>query len=231
MDAAHISPILWILALFEVAGIVAVVLACVSGRSGRWRYAPMSRRKRTVLLAMTVASFVLCLFAAALEAGYGEPLVGSKDSAGNELGYQLPLTWELCRAMLANASSDAIVSHLGWFGGLFLFMHLLLAGLLAGADRIAHRASAAIAWLQLVLFPTGGLGLIVLPFVTLDCLRGKLDPEALCEPPLWWTFQPLWLLTAVLSGVGWLKASGETHRPDRPRRSTGSDAVAPAPDP
>lgn len=205
------SPILWILALSELAALLVLAFISLTLSTRRWQPTPMSNRKRAMLLAMTVTSLVLCVFAVLLEAGYGGDIVGTRDSTGNELGWNLPLTWELCRAMLENATWDAATDHLGWFGGLFLCMHLVIAALLAGADRIGPRASAAIAWVQLVLFPTGWLGVVVLPFLTLEFLHGDVTPEALCEPPLWWTFQPLWFLTAILAGMGWFKASQGRH--------------------
>ena len=201
----HSNPPWLITGLIWIAALAAIVF--LSHRRNSWPFAWMSRRKRAVLFVLTSVSLLLCLLTAAIQAGYENSPTGLRDSEGHALGFNLPLCWELCRMLLANASPGAIANALnGWYGGLYIGMHSLALVVLAGAVKLSPRRAATTCWIQLFLFPTGWFGLVILPFVTVEFLRGEIDGESISEIPLCWSCQPIWFLASALA-ILWFRNS------------------------
>ena len=163
----------------------------------------MKAKHRIILSALVLTSALLCWFAASLQAGYADSPGDTHDSGGHPLGFLNPVTGGLCAIMLRNATLPTTLDMLGWYGGLYLWAHLI--ALVAFAIDLAGRARRAMAiasWLQLVLFPTCWLTLFfLLPHVAANFFAGKIDGETISDIPFWWTFQPLWLAISALTGI------------------------------
>ena len=159
MNSMQLNPIWLITGLLWIAAITALafVLRRRSSRPFEW----MSRSKRAALFALTILSLVLCLLGAATSAGYANSPEGMLDSEGHALGFGQPICWELWRSMLANASPSAIADELmGWYGVVFVGMHVLALAMFAGAFKLAPRQAVMACCLQLFLFLRRELGLL-----------------------------------------------------------------------
>ncbi len=179
----------------------------------------MSGKKKTILLVIISLSALLCVFASAIQAGYENSPEDTHDSQGNTLGFIKPITWELCGTLLKNANLAAIARVFGWYGGLFLLTHLLaILVLVLNFRRIKPKLAVAFCWLQLVIFPSGWIGVLLFPFVVIAFFEGKIDGEQVSELPFWWTFQPLWFVASVLAGI-WLWQSSRIPIADAPKPS------------
>jgi hypothetical protein len=160
-----------------------------------------------VLSALAIISIVLCLFTAALQAGYEHPIQTS-DSKGNSLGFNNPLTWELYGILLKSASLTTIAHLLGWYGGIYLLLHLIALSIFAiNPVPKANRFVASCFFLQMlisqfVFFPASLLGVIFLPFSIYDFFLGKIDGETITDWPFpfWVLFQTLWFVVSCTAG-------------------------------
>lgn len=167
------------------------------------RRGEMKTRCRIILSTLILISAVLIWFGASLQAGYADSPSDTRDSTGHPLGFLNPVTWELCGIMVKNATLPTTLEMLGWYGGLFLLVHL--AALVALAINLADRARRTVAisfWLQLIVFPTGWVGLLYfLPHVAANFFAGKIGGETISDIPFWWTFQPLWFAISIAAGI------------------------------
>lgn len=213
------SPIVLFTALGLLAGIAIVVFAPRILKATKSRDPALSRRKRAFLFATIAASLLLCLLAVALQAGYEDSPTGLHDSNGHALGHNEPLTRELARMVLANATLGSMVDALGWHGGLFLLLHLLAIAYLAGALRSSSGLAARFCWMQFVVFPLGWVGCLMLFTSVVD---GEIDGEGLTDIPFWWTFQPLWLFAVALAGW-WLQRASLAPAIGAPRSAREQD--------
>jgi hypothetical protein len=160
-------------------------------------------KQRMILSVLVVISIALCLFAAALQAGYEHPIQNS-DSHGNQLGFNNPLTWELYGVLLKSASLKSVIQMLGWYGAIYLFFHLVAFLFFTINPSIkANWAAKSFFLLQFLIFPVGYLGLLAFPHYIYGFFTGKLDGESLTDFPfpVWCIFQSLWLLISFASGI------------------------------
>jgi drug/metabolite transporter superfamily protein YnfA len=179
----------------------------------------ISGKRKTILLVVISLSALLCVFAAAIQSGYENSPQDTRDSKGYTLGFGNPITWELCGILLKNANAAAIARVLGWYGGLFLLTHLLaILVLLLDFKRIKPKLAAACCWLQLVIFPSGWIGVLLFTFVVIAFFEGKIDGEQVSELPFGWTFQPLWFVASILAGI-WFWQSSRRLAADAPKPS------------
>ncbi|MEO6709401.1 MAG: hypothetical protein ABI054_09060 [Planctomycetota bacterium] len=197
----YFAPIVFVTAIGLLLGIAIVVFARRIPSAGDHGAPALSRGRRAFLLATISASLLLCLFAAGIAGGYEDSPHGMLDSKGHALGFNEPLTWELGRMVLANATAGSFSSALGLHGCLFLILHLIAIAFLTGALRSPTRLAAWFCWMQFVVFPQGWLGGLMLLDVVVD---REIDGEGLVDIPFWWTFQPVWFFAAGLAGW-WLQ--------------------------
>ncbi|HTF87765.1 MAG TPA: hypothetical protein VK843_05105 [Planctomycetota bacterium] len=195
------QPIVYLTAIGLLLGIAIVVFAPRIRSVGKHGAPALSRGRRAFLLATIGASLLLCVFAAGLAAGYEDSPYGMLDSQGHALGFNEPLTWELARMALGNATAGSFVFALGLQGCLLVVLHLIAIAFLAGALRSTPRMAAWFCWLQFAVFPLGWLGCVMLFDLVVD---REIDGEGLVDIPFWWTFQPVWLFAAGLAGW-WLQ--------------------------
>jgi len=173
----------------------------------------MNAKQRTTLSVLIVVSMTMCLFAAALQAGYEHPIQNS-DSGGNLLGFCNALTWELTGILLRSASLATVMQTLGTYGWLYLSLHLAALFLLAtNSAMLAERRMAIGFWGQLVLFPLSWLGLLAWPGLISSFLKGQIDGETISDMPFWWVFQPIWFFISVGAGI-FIWRSTRRLRPD-----------------
>jgi len=161
----------------------------------------MSPRQRIILSALIVFSMLICLFAAALQAGYEHPIQTS-DSKGNQLGFCNSLTWELTGILLRSATLKTVVQSLGFYGCLYLFAHALAFFFIAtNSPRLAERRTASWFWIQFLVFPLSWLGLLALPDLIGSFFKGQIDGETISEFPFWWMFQVTWFAVSLAAGT------------------------------
>ena len=155
---------------------------------------------KALFIAMAISSALLCIVAAATQVGY-ESSFGVQDSAGNSAGFLQPVTRELFFIFLHNCTVAGIAENLGWYGAVYLVVHLLaILYLVFASSRSVFGVAAVGCWLQPVLFPTGVLGLFLLPHFLTAFFAGKVDGEMISEMPFWMTFQPFWIVSAFVFG-------------------------------
>ncbi|MEY4386194.1 MAG: hypothetical protein RLY20_1477 [Verrucomicrobiota bacterium] len=176
----------------------------------------LSLKQRMVLSSLVISSALLCLLAAALQAGYEHPIQMS-DSHGNKLGFNDSLTWELYGILLRSASLKAVLGMLGWYGVSYLSFHL--AALVVFARRTipkARRITASCFIFQVAIFPLGLLGIMVLPVLVCDFFGDKIDGETMTDFPFpfWCLFQGPWLVASALAGFWILRNTKKNLRTD-----------------
>ncbi len=161
----------------------------------------MNAKPRIILCALIIISVAVCLFSAALEAGYKHPIQVA-DSKGHQLGFNNSLTWELCGILLKSASLKTVATTLGFYGGFYLVAHGISFYLLRRrGSQTATRATANWFWLQLLFFPLGWFGILLLPEFFRSLVKGQIDGETISDFPFWWTFQPLWFAVSLSAGI------------------------------
>lgn len=207
MGHSHVFLQLVIPALGLLAGIAIVLFAPRIPKATNPRNPAFSRGRRGFLIATIAASLLLCVLAAALEAGYADSMRALRDTEGHGLGHGEPLTPELARMVLSNATAGSMIDALAWYGVLFLVLHLLALAYLVGALRTSSGFAARFCWMQFVFFPLGWLTSLMLFSLI---VHREIVGEDLTDVSFWWTFQSLWLLAAALAGW-WLQRA--SHAP------------------
>ena len=153
----------------------------------------------SAFVAIILVSALAFAGAALLEAGHNNTPYGTQDSKGHPLGFNDPLTWELCRIMLRNASWAKTWEVTGIYGLAYFIAHVVgLNVLLLTRRKATSKIRERFFLLQLVMFPTGWLGAWVFPWVFFWFLAGKIDGETISDgPTFWWIFQPIWFAVSA----------------------------------
>jgi hypothetical protein len=169
----------------------------------------LSAKQKTILLVLTFISLSLFLLSASLETGYEHP-IQTTDSKGNPLGFNDPITWELYGILFRSASFNGVLHHLGFYGGIYLLLHLAALAFFCTNPQIKpRRLVATVFFLQPFIFPLGLIGILALPFLISDFFTSKIDCEAIQDFPPTFIFQSLWLWISILAGIFiWRSAKG-----------------------
>jgi hypothetical protein len=163
----------------------------------------MKRGTTALFVLLIIGSLALGLAAMLLQAGHDATPYGTRDSQGHPLGFNDPITSELCWIMVSNVTLASFIQALGWYGALYVLAQLV--GLvLVLKDR--RRIRAWYFWCQLLLFPTVWLVVLMVALWSLGVLSGSiqgpvfvLDGETFQDgPPFWWMAQPSWLMVSIL---------------------------------
>ncbi len=160
-------------------------------------------RQRLIFPLLITISIVFCLVAAALQDGYENP-IQTRDTKGNPLGFNDPITLELYGILFKSASISGITNKLGWYGLMYVLFHFAALVLFIINFKLdAWKALGSCFLLQIFLFPTGILGLFLLPFYMLFFLGGSVDGESITDFnfPFWYLFQSLWIITSISAGI------------------------------
>jgi hypothetical protein len=163
----------------------------------------MKRSTTALFVLLILGSLTLGLAAMLLQAGHDATPYGTRDSQGHPLGFNDPITSELCWIMVSHVTLGSFIEGLGWYGVLYLLMHLVGLALVL-RDRFGIRT--AYLWSQLLLFPTVWLILLMIGWECVAVLSGSiqgpvfvLDGETFQDgPPFWWMAQPSWLVVSML---------------------------------
>ena len=163
----------------------------------------MKRSTTALFVLLILGSLTLGLAAMFLQAGHDATPYGTRDSQGHPLGFNDPLTSELCWIMVSHVTFGSFIEGLGWYGVFYLLMHFVGLALVL-RDRFG--IPAWYFWSQLLLFPTGWLVVVGITLYTVAILVGQeqapffvLDGETFQDgPPLFWVAQPVWFGVSLL---------------------------------
>jgi hypothetical protein len=162
--------------------------------------------KRTALaffVALILVSALTFASAVWLDAGHSNTPDGTQDSKGHPLGFNDRLTWELCGTMFRNASLETIWEVAGIYGLAYFLAHLAgFSVLLLTRKRATSKTRERFFLLQLLLFPTGWLGALMMFPIVLSFLAGTADGETISDGlPLWWAVQPVWFVVSLVAAL------------------------------
>jgi hypothetical protein len=161
----------------------------------------MTRSQRYFLMAAIGLSALLIILATALQTGYENTPYGIRDSQGNPLGFNEPITAELYGILLRNVDWNGFVKYLGWYGVLCLVLHAI-GFIIVGSLHTSQSTWRRMFFLaQLVLFPLGWLGVLFVPLFLLMFSTGKLDGEGVSDLPLNLLFTALWIAISFYLAV------------------------------
>ncbi len=153
----------------------------------------MSRKSQVNWTLIILASFGFQLMVLLLEAGYRSTPFGTADSAGNELGFNNPITNELIWIMFSRVRVESLFADFGWYFLLCLLAHLV--GLCVVWIAGSRRTRMVFFGLQTILFPLGWLPMFWLgPVLVAQTFFGTFDGETIADGPLnmffahvtWW---------------------------------------------
>lgn len=153
----------------------------------------MNTRTRICWTVMVSLSFGFQLLVFALEAGYYATPLGTLDSAGNELGFNNPVTMSHIAIMFSNISlGSAVTGLLGYFL-VCLLAHVV--GLFVIWSSIGNRGRLIFFGAQTILFPLGWVPLFWMgPILVLGAFFSGFEGETITDGPLnmifahvtWW---------------------------------------------
>lgn len=153
----------------------------------------MTRRAKIFWTSMILGSFVFQSVVMLLQAGYFSTPSGTADSAGNELGFNNPVTSGLIWIIITHISLKGLFT----FGGSYFLLCPLahLIGLWLIWMNVSRRRRILFFGAQTVLFPLGWIPMLwFAPVMTLTAMFGMFDGESITDGPInmifahttWW---------------------------------------------
>lgn len=169
-----------------------------------WITEAMSTRLKIVQLLACLGSLAAVLLCRGIESAIGRVPYDTKDSMGRPMGFNDPFSREHWGILLRTIDWQdygldvaALDSAYFW---LTVVMHLVAAAWILRGDLLRLRAPLVFLGVQILAFPGGVLGLMVLPPYCVEILSGKLDREGIADVPfLAVTGHTIWLLTCLAS--------------------------------
>jgi len=164
----------------------------------------MSTRLKCVQLLACLGSLSVVLLCRGIESAIGRVPYDTKDSMGRTMGFNDPFSREHWGILLRaidwqdyRLEVQALDSGYFW---LVVVMHLVAAGWILRGDPLRLRTPLVFLGAQILAFPGGLLGLVVLPPYVVEIMSGKLDREGIADVPfLAVTGHTVWLLTCLAS--------------------------------
>ena len=138
---------------------------------------------------------------AGFEGGHKATPYGTVDRNGFVLGFNKPLTLDLCRVMLGNTSLKNAMKAVGSWGQFYFVMQVAcIAAFLATSQQATSRLRNIVLAVQFVFLPSAALGALFGYIQLSSFLAGTADGETISDGlPLWLATQPIWLLACGLA--------------------------------
>ena len=175
----------------------------------------MKASTRYIFVTLICFNFALYVAVTVLEAGYYNTPYATKDSSGNPLGFNDPITPELYGIMFRNADWNGFCKRIGWYGGFYVLMQFVgLVGVLNSKELGVVKAKRRFYYflVQLILFPLGWLGLLFMPGIFLGA-----DGETISDGiPLGWVFQPFWFTICIALAFCYSKTAARSGSEVKP---------------
>jgi hypothetical protein len=162
----------------------------------------MSTRLKRVQLLACLGSLAVVLLCRGIESAIGRIPYDTTDSMGRAMGFNDRFSQEHWGILLRTIDwqdyrfeAQALDSGYFW---LSVLMHFAAVGWILRGDPLRLRTPLVFLGVQVLAFPLGLLGLVILPAVFADVIRGNFDREGIIDLPfLAVTGHTVWLLTCL----------------------------------
>lgn len=166
----------------------------------------MSTRLKTIQLLACLGSLSVVLLCRGIESAINRVPYDTTDSMGRTMGFNDRFSREHWGILLRTIDwqdyrLDVVALDSVYFW-ITVLMHLVAAGWILRGDPLRLRTPLVFLGSQILAFPGGLLGLVVLPPYFVEIMSGKLDREGIVDVPfLAVTGHTVWLLTCLASVV------------------------------
>ncbi len=164
----------------------------------------MSTLLKAIQLLACLGSLAVVLLCRGIESAIGRVPYDTTDSMGRPMGFNDPFSREHWGILLRTIDwqdyrLDVLALDSAYFW-LTVIMHLVALGWILRGDPLRLRTPLVFLGVQILAFPGGLLGLVIIPVYFVEAFSGKLDREGIVDVPfLAVTGHAVWLLTCLAS--------------------------------
>jgi hypothetical protein len=129
------------------------------------------------------------------------------------MGFNDPLSLEHYRVLVSNFRFQSLLAPAYAYTWWLSAMHAMGGWLLYNAGRLNLPHIRWFFGLQVVLFPMGWLGFLLLPSTLLSIAKGTFDREGFIDVPfIALTAHPIWIGTAmIILAMSWVASTGKKN--------------------